>query len=424
MDQKKIGKFICEMRKRKNLTQLELANKLGVTDRAISHWENGRRMPDLSLIKPLCNELGITVNDLLSGEIVDKDKLEEKLEENLLNNLKDVINKAKRNELISKLIYRTVLVLSVFALFFVSFDYLTQTEEERSLNELRNRMDEKVAVAYYGNFKYPLRFVDDLFRSVETYDRYPFIKNIPLYEMVDMDGDEFYLIVPKDSRSLVTVYENIVEWNGRSKKGNPLYVAKRMNGHPIIMSVNPDKNNSNVIVEIKDKKGDIFDFQLKLNPEDSKIDLSEYEGKIKDISNYYKLKQLDNKLFQSFDEEDIYGKWKSKYKTEDNTYITEIKLNEDHTVIIECKDKEEKILFVYEGIYKFSTEHDLKYGQIQFNMNLKSNESNFELQKKMESVYQLVPFAYRNGFKMQFNSGQTNDQSLEHPIYEFEHTYE
>lgn len=424
MDQKKIGKFICEMRKRKNLTQLELANKLGVTDRAISHWENGRRMPDLSLIKPLCNELDITVNDLLSGEIVDKDKLEEKLEENLLNNLRDVINKAKRNELISKLIYRTVLVLSVFALFFVSFDYLTQTEEERSLNELRNRMDEKVAVAYYGNFKYPIQFVDDLFRSVETYDRYPFIKNIPLYEMVDMDGDEFYLIVPKDSRSLVTVYENIVEWNGRSKKGNPLYVAKRMNGHPIIMSVNPDKNNSNVIVEIKDKKGDIFDFQLKLNPEDSKIDLSGYEGKIKDISNYYKLKQLDNKLFQSFDEEDIYGKWKSKYKTEDNTYIIEIKLNEDHTVIIECKDKEEKVLFVYEGIYKFSIEHDLKYGQIQFNINLKSNESNFELQQEMESVYQLVPFAYRNGFKMQFVSGQTNDQSLEHPIYEFEHTYE
>ena len=144
------------------------------------------------------------------------------------------------------------------------------------------------------------------------------------------------------------------------------------------MSVNPDKNNSNVIVEIKDKKGDIFDFQLKLNPEDSKIDLSGYEGKIKDISNYYKLKQLDNKLFQSFDEEDIYGKWKSKYKTEDIIYITEIKLNEDHTVFIECKDKEEKALFVYEGIYKFSTEHDLKYGQIQFNVNLKSNESNFE----------------------------------------------
>lgn len=423
MDQKKIGKFICEMRKRKNLTQLELANKLGVTDRAISHWENGRRMPDLSLIKPLCNELGITVNDLLSGEIVDKDKLEEKLEENLLNNLKDVINKAKRNELISKLIYKTVLVLSVFALFFVSFDYLTQTEEERSLNELRNRMDEKVAVAYYGNFKYPIQYVQDLFRSVDAYDHYSFIKNIPLYETVEWYGDELYLIVPKDFRSLITVYENIIDENGQSKKGQQIYISKRMDGHPIIMSVNSDKNNSNVIVEIKDKKGDIFDFQLKLNSEYSKIDLSGYEGKIKDISNYYKLKQLDNKFFQSFDEEDIYGKWKSKYKTEDNIYFIEIKLNEDHTVIIECKDKDGKVLFMYEGIYKFSTEHDLKYGQIQFNMNLKSNESNLELQEEMESVYQLIPFGYRNGFKMQFVSGQTNYRDVHYPIYEFEHTY-
>lgn len=423
MDQKKIGKFICEMRKRKNLTQLELANKLGVTDRAISHWENGRRMPDLSLIKPLCNELGITVNDLLSGEIVDKDKLEEKLEENLLNNLKDVINKAKRNEFISKLIYKTVLVLSVVALFFVSFDYLTQTEEERSLNELRNRMDEKVAVAYYGNFKYPIQYVQDLFRSVDAYNHYSFIKNIPLYEMVEWYGDELYLIVPKDSRSLITVYENIVDDNGQSKKGHQIYISKRMDGHPIIMSVNSDKNNSNVIVEIKDKKGETFDFQLKLNSEDSKIDLSEYEGKIKDISNYYKLKQLDNKFFQSFDEEDIYGKWKSKFEAEDNTYITEIKLNEDHTVIIECKDKDEKVLFVYEGIYKFSTEHDLKYGQIQLNINLKSNESNLELQEEMESVYQLISYAYINGFKMQFVSGQTNYKDVHYPIYEFEHTY-
>lgn len=423
MDQKKIGKFICEMRKRKNLTQLELANKLGVTDRAISHWENGRRMPDLSLIKPLCNELDITVNDLLSGEIIDKNKYEEKLEENLLKSFKDLLEKMNRNEFIKKIIYRTVLVLSVFILFFVSFDYLTQTEEERSLNKLRNRMDEKVAVAYYGNFKYPIQYVEDLFRSVDAYIHYPFIKNIPLYEMAEWYGDEIYLIVPKDSRSLVTVYENIVDKNGQSKKGNQIYIAKRMDGHPIIMSVNPDKYNSNVIVEIKDRKGEIFDFQLKLNSEDSKIDLSEYEGKIKDISNYYKLKQLDNKLFQSFDEEDIYGKWKSKYQIEGNTYFIDIELNEDHTAIIECKDKEEKVLFNYEGIYKFSTEHDLEYGQIQFNINLKSNESNLELQEEMESVYQLISYAYINGFKMQFVSGQTNYKDVHHPIYEFEHTY-
>lgn len=58
MNQEKIGKFILKLRKEKNMTQKELANKIGVTDRAISKWENGRGLPDLSLMKPLCDELG------------------------------------------------------------------------------------------------------------------------------------------------------------------------------------------------------------------------------------------------------------------------------------------------------------------------------------------------------------------------------
>ena len=62
MDQEKIGKFIFELRKEKKMTQQELADKIGVTDRAISKWENGRGMPDLSLMKPLCDVLGITLN--------------------------------------------------------------------------------------------------------------------------------------------------------------------------------------------------------------------------------------------------------------------------------------------------------------------------------------------------------------------------
>ena len=61
MDQVKIGKFIAQLRKEKNMTQLDLAKKLGVTDRAISKWENGRGMPELSIIKPLCEELSTTI---------------------------------------------------------------------------------------------------------------------------------------------------------------------------------------------------------------------------------------------------------------------------------------------------------------------------------------------------------------------------
>lgn len=84
MDQIKIGKFIAQCRKSKQLTQAELAEKLGITDRAISKWETGKGMPDSSIMIDLCNILGINVNELLSGEVIDMDKYDTKAEENLL----------------------------------------------------------------------------------------------------------------------------------------------------------------------------------------------------------------------------------------------------------------------------------------------------------------------------------------------------
>ena len=68
MDQIKIGKFIAEERKRKNYTQKVLAEILGISDKTISKWERGNGFPEISLLLPLCNELEITVNELLSGE--------------------------------------------------------------------------------------------------------------------------------------------------------------------------------------------------------------------------------------------------------------------------------------------------------------------------------------------------------------------
>ena len=87
MNQEKIGKFIAKCRKDKKMTQSELAEKLGVTDKSIGNWENGRNMPDLSLFKPLCDVLGITINDLLSGEKISKDKYQERFEENIVNTI-------------------------------------------------------------------------------------------------------------------------------------------------------------------------------------------------------------------------------------------------------------------------------------------------------------------------------------------------
>lgn len=87
MNQEKIGKFIAECRKSKKLTQADVAEQLGVTDRSVSNWENGKHMPDLSLFKPLCKLLGITINELLSGEKLKKEEYQEKFEENIVNTI-------------------------------------------------------------------------------------------------------------------------------------------------------------------------------------------------------------------------------------------------------------------------------------------------------------------------------------------------
>ncbi len=84
MNQVKIGKFIAECRKKNNLTQMQLAEKLGITDRAVSKWENGKAMPDSSIMLDLCNELKISVNELLSGEIIDMENIDKKTKQLLL----------------------------------------------------------------------------------------------------------------------------------------------------------------------------------------------------------------------------------------------------------------------------------------------------------------------------------------------------
>ena len=72
----KIGRFIAKLRKEQKMTQFDLATKIGVTDRAVSKWENGRGLPDISLISALCEALEISIDELLEGErIEDSEKL-------------------------------------------------------------------------------------------------------------------------------------------------------------------------------------------------------------------------------------------------------------------------------------------------------------------------------------------------------------
>ena len=96
MDQVKIGKFIAGCRKKANLTQMQLAEKLGITDRAVSKWETGKAMPDSSVMLELCDVLGISVNDLLCGEIVTMNNYNKELENNLLEMVRQKEDADKR----------------------------------------------------------------------------------------------------------------------------------------------------------------------------------------------------------------------------------------------------------------------------------------------------------------------------------------
>jgi transcriptional regulator with XRE-family HTH domain/DNA-directed RNA polymerase subunit RPC12/RpoP len=95
MDQLKIGKFIAERRKQKTLTQMQLAEKLGITDKAISKWERGISMPDSSIMLELCDILDISVNELLSGEKIIMENNDQKNEQLLLDMAKELERKSK-----------------------------------------------------------------------------------------------------------------------------------------------------------------------------------------------------------------------------------------------------------------------------------------------------------------------------------------
>ena len=110
MNQTEIGKFIAKCRKEKNLTQAQLAEKLNITDRAVSKWETGKSMPDSSIMLELCEILGITVNELLSGEKVDMENYEKKADENLIELKRKDENNMTKNVIISMLFSVTLLI--------------------------------------------------------------------------------------------------------------------------------------------------------------------------------------------------------------------------------------------------------------------------------------------------------------------------
>ena len=119
MNQQKIGKFIAECRKKQNMTQMQLAEKLGITDRAVSKWETGRAMPDSSIMLQLCGELNITVNDLLSGEVITMNNYDENSKKLLLEMVKQK-EEADKKLLSAEIVIGTLSVIILLSLTFIA----------------------------------------------------------------------------------------------------------------------------------------------------------------------------------------------------------------------------------------------------------------------------------------------------------------
>lgn len=113
MDQLKIGRFVTDCRKQKNLMQMQLAEKLGITDKAISKWERGIAMPDSSIMLELCGILGISVNELLNGEKINMESNDQKNEQLLLDMAKELERKDKT--ILSSM--WAIMIISTIALF-------------------------------------------------------------------------------------------------------------------------------------------------------------------------------------------------------------------------------------------------------------------------------------------------------------------
>ena len=113
MDQEKIGKFISSCRKEAGLTQAALAEKLGITDRAVSKWETGKSLPDASIMIELCNMLGITVNELLTGEHITMEDYKDKAEANLLEMQAKVEKRDKTLLLVEKVMMGVIIPVYV-----------------------------------------------------------------------------------------------------------------------------------------------------------------------------------------------------------------------------------------------------------------------------------------------------------------------
>ena len=196
MNQEKIGKFIVKCRKEKNLTQEQLSEKLGVTNKSISRWENGKTMPDYSILKDLCNILEIDVNELLAGEKIKKEDIQNYSIDNLNLILKEYYKMKKQKNILKITIIIIGSIIIFGYLFLLCLGYYNKYEITTDINNYKKI----IGIDSKDKYKDKWGMSEEIFpKTIENinvldfkmiyYD--PFDKQYLSYLVIDYDKEEY-----------------------------------------------------------------------------------------------------------------------------------------------------------------------------------------------------------------------------------------
>lgn len=220
MDQVKIGKFIAQMRKSKNLTQEQMAQMLGVSNKTVSRWETGKNPPDASLFNPICDLLGISLTEFFNGEKIEENQILEKAESSIVTTVVSSVQRERRltNKIVTTVII-FVLIIIVFAVSSLNFFY-------------SNIQNYNYNNSYYITGDYKYIYYDNGFGKQEKYVKF-------------RESDEY----SKENSSLDEgIYiGNVAEKNealfSKSMRDDKMYIIYEENGKAIIRLENDFEND-------------------------------------------------------------------------------------------------------------------------------------------------------------------------------------
>lgn len=188
MDLNKIGKFISKKRREKKITQESLAELLGINNRTVSRWENGKNMPDVSLYKPLCEILEISVEELINGEENDQNNIQSGIEKAIIDTVSlSEKSKKKQNKIIKLLILIIIIVLIAIVFVITYYDkrypkiniYSMDIIKDSEENNLKNMLTVDNSNIYFYGIK--------SFQLIDEKSNYYDLKNALIYKQTNIE---------------------------------------------------------------------------------------------------------------------------------------------------------------------------------------------------------------------------------------------